>query len=168
MREHLIAREGAAPEKVVVVHNGIEDSAPVAGGARRRNEVLAVARLHEEKGIDLLVQAAVAVRARVPELRIRIAGVGAEKERLAALVSSLSLTGCVELLGYRNDVPALLASAALFCLPSRSEALPVAVLEAMRAGTPVVASAVGGVPEQLADGAAVGWSPPRARRWRRD
>jgi glycosyltransferase involved in cell wall biosynthesis len=154
VRDHLIARESAPPEKVVTVENGIED-APPSSRPREPATVLAVARLHEEKGIDLLIQAASLVRAELPSLRVRIAGAGADEAKLRALVSSLSLEPCVELLGYRRDVPELLAVAAVFCLPSRSEALPVAVLEAMRAGTPIVACAVGGVPEQLADGG--GW-----------
>lgn len=154
VREQLIAREGARADKIVVVPNGIEDAAPPTR-ARDRATVLAIGRLHEEKGMDLLVRAAAIVRARVPGLRVAIAGVGAEEARLRALIASLGVDGCVELLGYRRDVGELLASATVYCLPSRSEALPVAVIEAMRARTPIVATSVGGVPEQLAGGA--GW-----------
>lgn len=157
VREHLIAREHVSPSKIVVIHNGIEDEA-VPRRSLLAGVVLAVARLHEEKGIDLLLRAAVVVRRRVPELSLRIAGVGPDEAKLRALASELGLSGCVEFLGFRRDVPQLLAEAAVFCLPSRSEALPVAVLEAMRAGTPVVATAVGGVPEQLSGGA--GWLVP--------
>ena len=81
-----------------------------------------------------------------------LVGGGPEHAAVAAAVRRAGLDGVVALLGDRDDVPALLAAADVFVLASRSEGFPMSVLEAMAAGLPVVASAVGGVPEAVLDG----------------
>ncbi|MCW3016472.1 MAG: glycosyltransferase [Solirubrobacterales bacterium] len=109
--------------------------------------ILCVARLEPAKGVDVLLEATRAL----PDVRVVVAGDGPERERLAPLAR----TGHAELLGVRDDVGDLLEAADVVCLASRHEALPLSLLEAMRSGRPVVASAVGGIPELLADGAGV-------------
>ena len=81
-----------------------------------------------------------------------IVGEGPDRPRLEEEIEALGLSGRVRLAGERRDVPELLAAADVFVLPSASEGLPVSVLEAMAAGLPVIASRVGGVPEQVSDG----------------
>lgn len=114
--------------------------------------VVAVARLQPEKGIDDLVAAAAALRARLPGMRVAVAGSGPEEEALRAHIECAGLAGSFALLGSRSDVGSLLAAADAFCLPSRHEGLPISLLEAMQAGLACVATRVGGVPGMIADG----------------
>lgn len=109
---------------------------------------LTTARLDPQKGLDVLVRAARSVDG----ARFAIAGEGPERARLEREVEALGLGERVRFLGRRQDVPALLASADAFVLPSRFEGTPLALLEAMATGKPVVASAIPGTDELVADG----------------
>ena len=82
-----------------------------------------------------------------------LVGDGSERAALLRRIEELGLHETVQLLGTRYDVPALLARAAAFCLPSRAEGLSNAIMEAMAARLPVVATRAGGNPELVADGA---------------
>jgi glycosyltransferase involved in cell wall biosynthesis len=93
------------------------------------------------------LRACVELRVRLPGVRLVVAGAGPCEAELRALVAELCLEQTVLLLGRRDDVGSLLAVADAFCLPSRHEGVPLSVLEAMAAGVPCVATAVGGVPE---------------------
>jgi glycosyltransferase involved in cell wall biosynthesis len=106
-----------------------------------------VAGLRRIKGLDVLIAAAAKIVARVPDARFVIVGEGPERESALHQVGNFGLEDSFEFLGHRDDVPALLAEADLFVLPSRSEAFPNAVIEAMAAGLPVVATRVGGIAE---------------------
>jgi glycosyltransferase involved in cell wall biosynthesis len=119
--------------------------ARAAIGADGRPVVLTVARLAPQKGLDVLIDAAARWRARDPRPRTVIAGDG---PLAAGLRAQASRSGAeIELLGARNDVPALLAVADVVVVPSRWEARALVVQEAMRAGRPIVATNVGGTPE---------------------
>ena len=83
--------------------------------------------------------------------RAVIVGDGPERQSIDGLIESAGLRDRVELLGERDDVRDVLSHADLFVLSSRSEAMPMSILEAMAAGLPVVASNVGGVPEVVVD-----------------
>jgi len=151
---------------VVDIPNGIDTVAvaavsPAEAAARRAELlagaagplVLAVGNLLIAKGHVVLVEAAALLRPRFPGLRVAIVGREGEgapavRERIAAL----GLERHVALVGQRRDVPALLAAADAFALPSLWEGLPLALLEAMAAGAPTVATAVGGMPRVLEDG----------------
>ena len=84
--------------------------------------------------------------------RLRLVGDGPERPRVEAMVAALGLTAEVEFLGERVDLPVLLREADLFLLPSETESFGLAALEAMASGVPVIASAVGGLPEVIPDG----------------
>jgi glycosyltransferase involved in cell wall biosynthesis len=140
-------------DATVVIRNGVRLDRP-----RRRHPavadgpatVLAVGRLREPKDFLTLVRATAQLPA--GSARVLIVGDGPDRAAIDHEVSRLGLRDTVELLGERADVAELLAGSDVFVLPSRSEGMPMSVLEAMAAGLPVVASAVGGVPELVRDG----------------
>ncbi len=115
--------------------------------------VLAIGRLHPQKGFDLLIAASVDVaRAASCPVRFVIAGDGPVRADLAALVSRSAAP--VQLLGWRDDTGDLLAAADLVVMPSRWEGSPLSAHETLLAGRPLVAAAVGGLPGLLGGGAA--------------
>ncbi len=113
--------------------------------------VLAVGRLEAHKGYDVLLDAAARWRGMRPRPTVVVAGEGAERAALQRRVDTEELP--VRLLGHRDDVPELLAAADLLVVPSRFESYPRVVHEALRAGVPLVAAAVGAVPELVGDAA---------------
>jgi len=123
---------------------GIPDEAPVIG---------TIARLSPEKGHRQLLAIAREVVAQRPEARFLIVGSGPLNDELRATATELGLADNVIFTGPRRDIPALNHALDIFLLPSREEALPLAVVEAMAAGRPTVASNVGGMPEVVVDGA---------------
>jgi glycosyltransferase involved in cell wall biosynthesis len=118
--------------------------------------VLSLARLNRQKGLRTLLEAA----SLVPDAIFVIAGEGPERAALEALCTELDLKKRVRLLGQRTDVSALLASCDLFVLPSLFEGLPLSILEAMAAGKPVIATAIPGTFEAVADGETALLAPP--------
>lgn len=140
-------------EKIAVVANAVEYPANADrqnGGTG--NTVGTVAVLREGKGIDVLLRAWRLVLQQQPGASLVIAGDGPLRMSLVSAAQQLGISGAVQWLGYRSDVPEILASLDLFVHPTLQDALPTAVLEAMAAGLPVVASAAGGVPEIITDG----------------
>jgi glycosyltransferase involved in cell wall biosynthesis len=119
--------------------------------------ILSVGRLTHQKGFDNLVAAAAGFLNE--SVVFLIAGAGEERPALEDTVRSRGLDGHVRFLGYRRDVPSLLAGTDLFVHPSRYEGMPVAVLEAMAAGCPVVATSVDGTRALIRDGIH-GWLVP--------
>ncbi|MGH8773778.1 MAG: glycosyltransferase family 4 protein [Jiangellaceae bacterium] len=113
--------------------------------------VVAVGRLAPQKDYDTLLGAAAAWADRSPRPLVVVAGDGSEHDRLQRVVDARGLA--VRLLGRRGDVADLLAAADVYVLTSRWEARALVVQEAMRAGVPVVATAVGGIPELVGDAA---------------
>jgi glycosyltransferase involved in cell wall biosynthesis len=172
-----IAEEGCSPERVVVIPNGIDlprfdalSARPLEGPVPGGGPVVAVvANLWPVKDHRTLVEAAALVRDRVPEVRFALVGDGPERPALQRQIDRLALREVVHLLGTRYDVPAILARAAAFCLPSRAEGLSNAIMEAMAARLPVVATEAGGNAELVRDGLTgfvipVGDAPAMARR----
>ena len=157
-RIHLTESLGLSDESVVTIRNGIPkrsaDSEPVnkefgldAGDLL----ILAVGGLHKRKGHALLIEALSRLQEqeRIPPWKLVIAGAGPEHRELLALVRGKGLEQHVHLPGQREDIPALQAAADIFVMPSLWEGLPLAILEAMLAGTPVIASSTSGIPEAI-------------------
>lgn len=113
--------------------------------------VVSVARLEPQKDHLGLIRAFQLGLGQDPRRHLLIAGTGSDEPKARALASQLALERRVHLLGVVEDVPGLLGAADLFALSSRWEGSPLAVIEAMATGLPVVATAVGGVPELVLD-----------------
>ncbi len=113
---------------------------------------LTVANLRPEKGYDLLIETAGRIDRSGLPVHFAAAGRGPLEADVAGQIATQGLQGRLDLLGPREDVLRLLAAADLFVLPSHQEGLPVVLMEATSAGLPIVATAVGGVPQVLTDG----------------
>ena len=114
--------------------------------------VACVARLSEEKDLATLLKAFSVVQLHHSEAKLLLIGDGPCRDSLTALIQELGLTTSVRLLGQRDDVDQLLHAADAGVLTSRTEGLPLTLMEAMSAAKPVVSTAVGGVPELVQDG----------------
>lgn len=138
-------------ERATVIRNGVEISGyvrrPLTEGA---TQIVSVGRLAEPKDFATLVSALSLLPA--GQARLRVLGAGPLREQLEAQIRELALSDAVELIGEVADVRPYLREADLFVLSSRSEAMPLSVLEAMAAGLPVVASDVGGLSEVVVEG----------------
>ena len=154
---------GVAPERIRVIPSGVEvpDGLPGPAGreaARRRfgagpeTVIAVVAALETRKGHDVLLHALARAGARGLAFTALLCGDGSQRAALEEEAGRLGLSSHVRFLGEQRQVADVLAAADLFVLPSRKEGLGVAILEAMALGLPVVASAVGGIPESVEDG----------------
>jgi glycosyltransferase involved in cell wall biosynthesis len=114
--------------------------------------VLATGNLTEVKGHRYMLTAIADLISKGIAVKCFIAGQGELKETLEKQIEEMGLADSVKLLGYRDDVPALLKASDIFCMPSLNEALGYSLLEAMAAGIPVVVSNVGGIPEVVSQG----------------
>jgi glycosyltransferase involved in cell wall biosynthesis len=112
----------------------------------------AVARLQPEKGIANFLKAAARVYPSCPEARFLVVGDGPLRGELLRLADRLGLRESVRFLGHRADARALIGRFDVLVVPSLTEGTPLIVLEAMAAGVPVIASAVGGIPDQVRHG----------------
>lgn len=166
------AARAAAPAKagsVLVIPVGSDTTPPAPetveaaraelGLAPSQPLIASVGRLDPQKGFDLLVEAASRLDGS-PAPLIVICGEGPERPELERRIAALEVGARVRLLGNRRDVKAVIAAADAFCMPSRWEGSPLALHEALAAGRPVVATAVGGIPELLAFGEAGLLVPP--------
>jgi len=142
------------PEQYSTVYSGIDvdrfaDATPAElPGDRPR--VTMVGRLVAGKGLEVLLDAVAAIDR--PDLTVCVVGDGPLRASVEADLRDRGLDGSVHLLGYRSDVERILAGSDVFVLPSFREGTPRVITEAMAAGLPVVATAIAGIPEQIADG----------------
>lgn len=123
--------------------------------------VATAARMHPQKDLGTFLRAMDHARQRVPDLRVVVAGDGPDAVSVRNERSRLGLDDVVQLLGQRDDVPDLLAAADVVALSSIWEGSPLVVAEAMLLGRPVVATAVGAVPEAIADRVTGRLVPPK-------
>ncbi len=164
LKRFLVRKIGIPSRRVITILNGV-DMAGFGSPRQSRDQVrlrldippsafvvLTVAALFGVKGHKDLLKAAAGFVRHQHDAVFLLAGEGPLESDIRSLVEKLGLTGRVRLLGFRNDVPDLLAASDLFVLPSYSEGLPLSVIEAMAARVPVVATNVGGVGEAVVDG----------------
>jgi glycosyltransferase involved in cell wall biosynthesis len=153
-RHYLVETLGVSAEIVMVIHNAVPlPAAPAPRGGNLRCRIVALGLLGPRKGTPELLEALAAPAMRELDWKAVIAGNGAvetARERAAAL----GLADRVEIPGWVDaaTVSSLLATADIFVLPSHNEGLPVAILEAMGAGLPVVSTPVGAIPELVIAG----------------
>ncbi len=153
----IAARHCGKRSRLRTIPNGIDErrfnAACEPGGDPRlltdpRHHVIGtVARLAPEKGLDRLIDAFSIVHKLRPHTRLTIVGDGPERDRLEAQVERLDVAGAVTLLGHQDHVARIVRHFDIFVLPSLTEGIPLALLEAMASGLPAIATAVGGVPE---------------------
>ena len=158
-RSEYLRRGFATERQIVTIHNGIDFPAAAGAGAELRRElglgtedlvVGMVSALRPEKGHDVALDAVRILRTRFPGLRLLVVGQGdlrAQIERRAG-----ELDGAVVVAGLRQDLPRVFDALDVLVQPSRADAFPTSIIEAMAASVPVVASAVGGIPEMVSDG----------------
>ncbi len=141
-----VRHEGVSTDRTRVISNGISmDLYEPRVAPRPVTTIATVANLRPEKAHEVLLHAAATLAPRHRGLRYLVVGDGPRRQELQALAASLGVNRQVTFLGHREDVPALLAQADIYVLPSRSEAFPNGAMEAMAAGVPVIASRVGGL-----------------------
>lgn len=149
---------GVRSDRTRLIRNGVDlralasitrDRAMLAGQSLT---IGIVARLSPEKGVDIFLRAASLIAQHTPQARFLVAGDGPERGSLEALIAELHLEGRAVLLGRQEDMPGFYAKLDLLVLSSRTEGLPMALLESMASGLPVVATRVGEVPQVVQDG----------------
>lgn len=170
--DYVVGVEGVPEWKLRVIPHGIhmEDALPPMNGNGLRSElklpegsmlVGSLGRLTYQKGYDVLLEAFAEIQR--DDVHLLVAGDGEELQSLQSLAQLLGLNGRVHLLGYRREVAEFLSTLDVYVQPSRFEGMPNAVLEAMRAGCSIVASAVDGICELIED-SVTGWMVPAEDR----
>ncbi|MEA2379214.1 MAG: hypothetical protein QOD13_3121 [Thermoleophilaceae bacterium] len=158
-RRKIIEIEGVRPDKVLFVPNGVTVRAAEGTDVRAELDIPpdapligTVGVLRPQKALDVLIRATVPLLADFPELRLVIAGAGPERKALEALIHSEGVSDRVILAGFRDDVPDVIATLDVAASSSAFEGSPLAMMEFMAAGCPIVATRVGGVPDLIDDG----------------
>jgi glycosyltransferase involved in cell wall biosynthesis len=158
-RERYLAFAPERPERIVTIHNGVRDRPQSGAGRRVRDElgleaddlvVATLSKLRPEKAHDVALKAVDQLRDAFPRLRLLIVGDGVERPALERAAAPMG--NAIKFAGYRDDVMAVLDAVDVVIHPSRREAFPTTLLEAMAASVSVVATDVGGVPEIVEDG----------------
>ncbi|NEU76498.1 glycosyltransferase family 4 protein [Hassallia byssoidea VB512170] len=133
------------------IRNGIANNpVPIANSSQQPPKLIMVARFNEQKDQTTLLQAIAELSNH--DYHLDLVGSGSSLEFCKDLAHSLGIAEKVSFLGDRTDVPNLLAQSQIFILSTHYEGLPISILEAMRAGLPVVATSVNGIPEEVEHG----------------
>jgi glycosyltransferase involved in cell wall biosynthesis len=167
-----VRRSGVSPERVHVIRNAARLSAFDKPNPANRSRLRAIAggdgpivvaagRLSPEKGFQVLLESAPDLFRIAPSARIVVFGDGPLRNKLERRLLELGISDRIRLPGFRRDLDALLPWADVVVLPSLTEGLPNVALESAAAGLPVVATAVGGIPEVVVDGYTGFLVPPR-------
>lgn len=148
---------GVSAARITRIPNGIEPGPAIERPITdlpRSGRIVFVGRLHPQKGVDSLLRATALLRARRPgsDVRLDVVGDGPLRDELTVLSRELGIAEVVRFLGDRDDVSAILDRADVFALPSRAEGISNALLEAMAAGMPVVATAIPGNTDVVTNG----------------
>lgn len=161
LKEVLTQRCGVPESRLSVILNGVDTDyfQPAEEGRPHPAVVLCVARMVPDKDHETLIRAFALAAADFPQAQLWLVGDGPLMENMQRLAGEILPLGAYRFIPPRADLRPLLQQAGILVLSSRTEALPNVVLEAMAAGLPVAATAVGGVPEMVAPGR-TGWLAP--------
>jgi glycosyltransferase involved in cell wall biosynthesis len=158
VRQRLL-KAGVRKEKIHIVRNGIDlrpfdNAAPSLRNLSSQDDPIVglIGRLATEKGVDIFLRAAARVLTELPATKFVVIGEGPDREQLELLIDELQVQNSVFMLGRRDDMPGVYASLDIMVSASRHEGLPMAILEGMASSRPIVATAVGAVPEVVMDG----------------
>lgn len=164
---YVIGTDGAPEDRVRVIHNCAHPrffpeprTPPLRRAPGEPFRLLAVGRLHPVKNHATLIDAMALLRARRDDVELDLVGEGPLSDALRSQVAEAGLERCVHILGYRDDIQALLARADAFVLPSLSEGCSISLIEAMASATPCVGSTVDGIHEVLGEELAAPWTFP--------
>jgi sugar transferase (PEP-CTERM/EpsH1 system associated) len=159
---------GLPAERITVIYNGVDVSkfsrSATTDGSQREVHVGCVGTLRPVKGHSYLIEALALAHPSAPDVCLSLIGDGPLYQELNDLKQRLGLNGSVSLLGHRDDVHELLKQFDVFALPSLSEGISNALLEAMAVGLPVIATNVGGNPEVVQHGVTGLLVPPQDSR----
>ena len=137
-------------ERLVTIHNGILPDAPLAHPEAVPARIVMVARFSEPKDHATLLRAVAALSTQdTPDFTLNLVGTGPNFEAMQLLARELQIENRVKFLGDRHDVADILGESQIFVLSTYSEGLPISIMEAMRAGLPVIATDVGGISEEV-------------------
>jgi glycosyltransferase involved in cell wall biosynthesis len=162
IKEYILHTTKKPAKNVCVIYNGIDLKREHNLQANTIKEyfdiedkdrlLVTVGRLNIQKGHCYLFQAISKVRREISNVKLLVVGEGEEEKKLKNLVELLDLTSTIFFAGLRDDIEGILSISELFVFPSLWEGMPNALLEAMAAGKPVIATTVGGVPEIVVPG----------------
>ncbi|HEY6349376.1 MAG TPA: glycosyltransferase family 4 protein [Candidatus Angelobacter sp.] len=155
-----LRQSGVSAEKITVIDNGIDlrpfqSAVPVLKSELKAGDRLligTVGRLTAQKGMEYFLTAARQLLKDFPQMLFAIVGDGPDREKLEQMAKDLNIEKSIHFTGARSDMPAIYASLDIFVLASVAEGMPMALLEAMASGRPVVATAVGAVPQVVVVG----------------
>ncbi|HLG25837.1 MAG TPA: glycosyltransferase [Candidatus Gracilibacteria bacterium] len=164
-RELLLKLYPDLESRIVTIHNGIDLEhfekqllhfssqkkakirSDLMKAAHNDFVIVSVAALHPRKGLKHVIEAFAEIKKEAPQTKLVIVGEGPQRKELTECIKKLGVSHEVMLLGKQENIPEILKSSDLFVLPSVKEAFGIAVLEAMAAQLPIIASGVGGIPE---------------------
>ena len=172
LKKFIVEKVGVCPERITVLYNGVDVPPPPTQfdvdacrrefGLPEKDQIVGVVgNLYPVKGHQYLIEGIPAVLKKCPDTSFIFAGRGQLEMELKNQVHRLGLSERVHFLGLRQDIQAILAMLDVFVLPSLSEGLSMAILEAMMAKKPVIATRVGGNPEIVLDGETGFLVPPK-------
>jgi glycosyltransferase involved in cell wall biosynthesis len=173
VRDYQIQYTGVPEEKIIVIENGVDvrrfENQGDAGGAFRDEFQIGagvpligiIGRLQPQKDHENFLKAAVQIRSKLPQARFVVVGDGPLREELMSQAQTLGLGSNIIFCGIRQDIPAVMSALDILVISSKWEGLPVTLLEGMAAHLPIVATAVGGIANVVADGESALLVPPQ-------
>jgi glycosyltransferase involved in cell wall biosynthesis len=152
--DEYLKRGIGTPEQYTTIYSGVDleafrDAEPATDLPGSRPRIVMIGRLADGKGFELMLEAAASLETGVS---VCFVGQGPLFDDLEEEIADRGLSDRVSLLGYRDDVPNVLAASNVLVLPSYREGTPRVITEAMASGLPVIATDIAGIPEQVADG----------------